>query len=398
MTKRATMLLASLFACLALVAGACSSDSDSAGSDGDDNAATNQTEVSAADKEAVATHYADGVYASYQASIASVTELQTALQAFVAAPSDATLQAAKDQWLTARDDYGPTEAFRFYDGPIDNPDDGPEGRINAWPMDEAYVDYVEGDAAAGIINNAAEFPEITEEVIVSANEDGGETNISTGWHAIEFLLWGQDLNADGPGTRPVTDYTTSPVAERRATYLTLLGDLLLADLTSVADQWDPEGDDNYRTEWLGDPDQAIADMFRGIGALTVGELAGERIAVAIETKDEEDEHSCFSDNTNADVHNNVLGTSWVYLGTYPGIDAGPGLDTLVEQVAPDTNDEIVAQIEELLTLTDGYAETFDKMIAGDSAPLEETVSGLEALGTSIAEGADALGIEVDTGV
>ena len=142
---------------------------------------------------AVATTYADLVHASYEASIASATEMQTAIEAFLADPTEATLGAAKDAWLTARDDYGPTEAFRFYDGPIDNPADGPEGQINAWPMDEAYVDYVDGDATAGIINDTAGYPEITTDVLVAANEEGGETNISTGWHAIEFLLWGQDL-------------------------------------------------------------------------------------------------------------------------------------------------------------------------------------------------------------
>ena len=151
------------------------------------------------EKEAVATAYADLVFAGYDASIASATTMQAAIDAFLADPTDATLDAAKQAWLTARDDYGPTEAFRFYDGPIDNPDDGPEGQINAWPMDEAYVDYVEGDATAGIINDTAGVPEITAEVIVAANEEGGETNISTGWHAIEFLLWGQDLPTTAPG-------------------------------------------------------------------------------------------------------------------------------------------------------------------------------------------------------
>ena len=61
----------------------------------------------------------------------------------------------------------------------------------------------------------AAFPEITAEALTAANEEGGETNISTGWHAIEFLLWGQDLSATGPGARPATDYTTAPNAERR---------------------------------------------------------------------------------------------------------------------------------------------------------------------------------------
>jgi len=137
-------------------------------------------ELTAAAAKPVVTHYADGVAASYAATIASASKLRTAAADFTADPSEATLQATKDQWLAARDDYGPTEAFRFYDGPIDEPANGPEGRINAWPMDEAYVDYVEGDPSAGIINNPQAFPEITEKVLTEANEDGGETNISTG--------------------------------------------------------------------------------------------------------------------------------------------------------------------------------------------------------------------------
>ena len=388
-------LALAVVACTALVGAGCSGDEDA---NGDTTTTVEDVTGSLTAEQAtpVAEHYADGVYASYQASVASATELQASVQAFTDDPTEANLTAAKDQWLAARDDYGPTEAFRFYDGPIDDPDDGPEGRINAWPMDEAYVDYVEGDPTAGIINNAADVPEITAEVLVSANEEGGETNISTGWHAIEFLLWGQDLNESGPGTRPVTDYTTSETAERRATYLNLLADQLVADLTSVAEQWAPEGE--YRQEFLADPVQAVSNMFRGIGALTVGELSGERIAVALETADQEDEHSCFSDNTNADVRNNALGVQWVYLGTYPAADEGPGLDTLVESVDADLNTELTEQIAATVALTESYTEPFDVMLTGDNAPLEATVDALQTQGDLIAEAADQLGITVDLGV
>ena len=388
-------LALAVVACTALVGAGCSGDDDAS----EDTTTTVEDvtgSLTAEQATPVAEHYADGVYASYQASVASATELQASVQAFTDDPTEANLTAAKDQWLAARDDYGPTEAFRFYDGPIDDPDDGPEGRINAWPMDEAYVDYVEGDPTAGIINNTADVPEITAEVLVSANEEGGETNISTGWHAIEFLLWGQDLNESGPGTRPVTDYTTSETAERRATYLNLLADQLVADLTSVAEQWAPEGE--YRQEFLADPVQAVSNMFRGIGALTVGELSGERIAVALETADQEDEHSCFSDNTNADVRNNALGVQWVYLGTYPAADEGPGLDTLVESVDADLNTELTEQIAATVALTESYTEPFDVMLTGDNAPLEATVDALQTQGDLIAEAADQLGITVDLGV
>ena len=150
-------------------------------------------------KTEVVSNYADGVHAGYSRSLASARAMDLAMDAFLADPTPATLEAAKRAWLIARDDYGPTEAFRFYSCPIDNEEDSPEGLLNAWPMDESYVDYVEGDASAGIINMPDEYPQITAELIESLNEEGGEENVSTGWHAIEFLLWGQDLNANGLG-------------------------------------------------------------------------------------------------------------------------------------------------------------------------------------------------------
>ena len=348
------------------------------------------------DLAAVAVTYADLVEANYQAAIASATEMQTAIEAFLADPTEATIGAAKDAWLTARDDYGPTEAFRFYDGPIDNPDNGPEGQINAWPMDEAYVDSVEGDATAGIVNDTTGYPEITVDVIVAANEEGGETNISTGWHAIEFLLWGQDLSPDGPGERPVTDYTTDANAERRATYLQLTTQLLIDDLTSVADQWAPDG--AYRTEFLADPALAVQRLLRGIGALSRGELAGERMAVAYETKDQEDEHSCFSDNTAADVTNNARGVQMVYLADFPGID-GPSPSDLVAAADPELDAALQAQLATSVELTSGFPTTFETMIAApEGDPANEALLGaivsIEDQGDMIAEAAAALGLEI----
>jgi putative iron-regulated protein len=165
-------------------------------------------------KDAVA-NYAEGVHALYVKSLQSATAMDQAIDTFIENPTPASLEGAKRAWLRARDDYGPTEAFRFYGGPIDNEEDGPEGLINAWPMDEAYIDYVEGDSTAGVVNNPEQFPVIDAALIESMNEEGGEENVSTGWHAIEFLLWGQDLNEIGPGSRPVEDYTTDPNADRR---------------------------------------------------------------------------------------------------------------------------------------------------------------------------------------
>jgi len=398
-THRCTRRLVAVVLAGSLVGvAACSDDDPDEGSAGTTTSEGGEaTGLSDEAALAAATTYADQVVAAYDATIESATELQSAVEAFVADPTEATLRAAKDAWFAGREVYGPTEAFRFYDGPIDNPDDGPEGQINAWPLDEAYIDYVDGDATAGIVNDAAGVPEITTDVLVAANEEGGESNISTGWHAIEFLLWGQDLSADGAGTRPLADYTTSPVAERRGTYLSLLAELLVADLTSVRDQWDADGG-AYREEFLADPSQAVANIFRSMGALSQGELAGERIAVAYDTKDQEDEHSCFSDNTTVDIVGNTIGIRMIYTGEYDGVD-GPSLSDAVAEVDPDADAALREQLDTNVVLAEALAAPFDQLILGENdAPgrvaLLEIITSLQEQGDAVAALAGDLGYSI----
>lgn len=345
---------------------------------------------------AVATTYADVVFAAYDANVTAATTLHDAIDSFVEAPSDAGLQAAKDAWLAARDVYGPTEVFRFYDGPIDDPEDGPEGQINAWPLDEAYVDYVEDDPEAGLVADAETLPEITEETIAAVNEEGGESNVSTGWHAIEFLLWGQDLSEDGPGARPLTDYTDDPNAERRGQYLSTLAHLLIADLEGVRDQWAPDGG-AYREELLADPDQAVTNILRGMGALSAGELAGERMLVAYDTQDQEDEHSCFSDNTIADIVGNAKGIQLAYTAEYEGVE-GTSLQSVVAEVLPEVDARLTEELDATVAAAEGLGElgTFDQIITDEAAreELRTVAEELQAQGDTIAELAAGLGYEI----
>ena len=351
-------------------------------------------------KSDVVAHYANGVYALYTKSLNSATAMDTAIDIFLSDPTPATLEAAKRAWLVARDDYGPTEAFRFYGGPIDNEEDGPEGLINAWPMDEAYIDYVEGDSGAGIINNPDEFPEISADLIESLNEEGAEENISTGWHAIEFLLWGQDMNEVGPGSRPVSDYTSADNADRRATYLATASDLLLVHLGDMADAWAP-GANNYRADFESkDVDEALNNIITGIGELSRGELAGERMTVAYEARSQEDEHSCFSDNTVADIIGNARGIQMVYTGDY-GIVTGPGVMDLVAAVNQDLAVRLNGEIGRSVALASEIPSPFDLHLretipnsdAGRQSVLR-TIESLEGQTDSIVSAAEQIGITI----
>ena len=277
----------------------------------------------------VVAHYADLVRAGYQDSYNQAVALQSALQVLTERPSAAALEAAKNAWKRARIPYGQTEAFRFYGGPIDAAD-GPEGQLNAWPLDESYIDYVQGNPCAGVINDP--HAPITRENLLALNEQGGEENVSLGYHAIEFLLWGQDLSADGPGARPVSDYVEAP---RRAQYLHTVAAQLVSDLQSLVQAWAPGQNDNYRTAFLAQaPKEALRQILVGIGTLGRSELAGERMAVALESRDQEDEHSCFSDNTHVDIIRNAQGIQNVLEGRYARsngrVIAGPGILVLLQ--------------------------------------------------------------------
>ncbi|HLT39801.1 MAG TPA: imelysin family protein [Enhygromyxa sp.] len=338
----------------------------------------------------VAEQYATLVAANYADAHASALELRDAIANFVAAPGEAGLEAARLAWLDARESYGQTEVFRFYDGPIDNPDDGPEGQLNAWPMDEAYVDYVEGMPDAGIINDPAGHPTIDTELLSSLNEQGGETNISSGYHAIEFLLWGQDRSADGPGARPWTDYDSSGAGtaanqDRRGTYLLAAAELLVADLQQLVDAWDGASSSNYRAMLLDEqPEEIVRRMLLGMGSLSGAELAGERIEVALATRDQEDEHSCFSDNTHRDVVSNALGIQNVYLGRY-GSSSGASLYELIAARDQALADRLADQIQASVDAAEAIPAPFDRAIVDDREAVEATVEALRTQTDSIVE-------------
>lgn len=337
---------------------ACSDDKD-------DNTSTTVDPL--AGEAAVAEQYAKNVHANYVESLAKAKALQTAIDAFIAAPSKATQDAAKAAWVAARLPYGPSEVYRFYGGPIDNEDSGAEGQINAWPLDENFIDYTRDDANAGIINRA-DF-ELTKESIKGENENGGEKNIATGFHAIEFLLWGQD-DADASlktqGNRSYEDYVAGGEAknvERRATYLELVTEILVEDLEALVEAWAPGGDNYAKTFLAGAKGDAVTKMLTGMGSMANAELSGERMTVAFKNRDQEDEHSCFSDTTNADLLGNFVGIQNVYLGKYGSAD-GPGIDDLVKALDPVLDTQFKGELDAAVTALEALQTTpFDFALA-----------------------------------
>ncbi|MCM0147125.1 peptidase [Photobacterium galatheae] len=380
----------------------------------------------AATKQDVVKHYADIAFNVFSDAQSTARNLDQAIDALIANPSEKTLAEAKEAWKLARIPYQQSEVFRFGNAIVDDW----EGQLNAWPLDEGLIDYVaqgyhhelgnEG-AMANIIANpqiqvgnvTINASKITPELLADMNEIGGsEANVATGYHAIEFLLWGQDLNGTnaGAGERAYTDFAsgkdcTNGNCERRRTYLKAASELLLSDLGWMTKQWSATEKENYRSELLADsPENGLRKMLFGMGSLSLGELAGERMKVALEANSTEDEHDCFSDNTHNSHFYDEQGIYNIYTGTYKRVDgstlSGPSIHDLVAEKDPKAAkaihaefDQARAQVYALVESAEKNNQHFDQLIAaGNKAGNQLVNQAIMALVKQTAEIERAAGI------
>jgi putative iron-regulated protein len=344
-------------------------------------------------QQAVLEHYADLAQTMYQDSLSTAKVLQKAINDFTSQPTEKNLTAARAAWKAARVPYMQTEAYRFGNAIVDDW----EGKVNAWPLDEGLIDYVDASYGkesdenpfytANVIANKKltvggeniDASKITKELIGSLQEAGGvEANVSTGYHAIEFLLWGQDLNGTGPGAgaRPATDYDTKKCThgncDRRADYLKAAADLLVDDLDWMTKQWAKDGE--ARKTVVNGGAEGLATILTGMGSLSYGELAGERMKLGLMLHDPEEEHDCFSDNTHYSHFYDATGIKNVYTGAYVRTDgtkvSGPSISDLVAAKSPDADkalrkglDTTIAKMQVLVDSAEKKGVHYDQLIA-----------------------------------
>jgi len=385
----------------------------------------------AADEQAVAENYADLAHAVYEDALITAQQLQTATDALLESPSEEGLQAAKAAWKQARVPYQQSEVFRFGNSVVDDW----EGQLNAWPLDEGLIDYVASDYSFELGNEGAQLniisrtevnvggevidmTTLTPELLASLNElAGSEANVATGYHAIEFLLWGQDLNGTsaGAGARSFTDYMagngcTGGNCDRRSDYLRAVTQLLVDDLVYMVNEWAPGKQKNYRSKLLAGDSQEVLDiMLFGMGSLALGELAGERLKVSLEANSPEDEHDCFSDNTHNSHFYNAQGIFNVYMGSYQRVNgemlSGPSLADLVKAKSPATAASVKAAFEltanRLQVMVDRAEQTesamkYDQMIGEGNEEgnkiIRDSILALVAETRAIEEAARAINV------
>lgn len=384
------------------------------------------------DPAAVIKTYGDIGQAMYEDALASAKELQAAVDALIADPTEETLAAAKEAWKAARVPYQQTEGYRFGNSIVDDW----EGEVNSWPLDEGLIDYVDTDSygdesdenplyTANVIANpmievdgeTIDATEITPELLSDTLQEalGVKANVATGYHAIEFLLWGQDLHGTGPGAgeRPVTDYSATDCThgncDRRAAYLKAATDLLVSDLEEMAGNWQDGGAAREELAAKG-ADSGLSTILTGLGSLSYGELAGERIKLGLILHDPEEEHDCFSDNTYNSHYYDEVGMTAIWNGSYKRTDGSMVEGTSIRAYAAEKASEAATRTDEAFATTnakmqvmkdkgDSGTMAYDRMIGANNPEgnriVQDVVDSLIAQARAVEGVVTALGLSVD---
>lgn len=259
---------------------------------------------------------------------ASTGALNSSVGVFVAAPSGAGLIDIQAKWRAARDPWESNESFGF--GPVGN--DGIDGNTDDWPVD---------------INSL--------KTILASNQTLDATFVTNmvtntkGFHAIEYLIFGQD------GSKTVNDFTSR---EKQ------LLSLLTADLKIQADQLKSRWSSSSATSFYTDFKNAGRDgSTYPTASAALGEVLGSMVDIMTELPDSKIEtpltsqnisylESAFSDYSYHDYRNNISGVYAAYVGKYGSIVASKSISNLVNDANPGVNQKVLTQFKLVLALYD----------------------------------------------
>lgn len=200
---------------------------------------------------------ASTIIASYQhayAKAASDTaDLRSRIDDFYAEPNQDRLNTLRQQLHEAHQSFHIAETSLVFDlnhpvldsasiaEPIHHPI---RIRLDQYPLIAGYLDTVEGYPASGIVHSEID---ITLENLNDEHQFSDTAYVALGFHALGFLLHGSD-----PEQRLAQLHTTNPdelqTAKRRETYIKILGEQILNDVSLIEAAWqEPDG---YYAQYL----------------------------------------------------------------------------------------------------------------------------------------------------
>ena len=209
-------------------------------------------ELSASAKE-IALEYVQQIDTDFKQAGIEIEKFQSSIATLTDQTNIENLNLSKQAWLNAHSAYELTTLHRYYATQLMGEQDSLalmqlQYQINHWPIVPGYIDYVDGYPDSGIVHDINVNLDAD-----SLREQHGSFDVSEvtlGFHAIEFLLWGYDADSVA---RPATDfdavleltpkeiesgYTLEQLSNnRRRLFLTVVADTLVKDFLAVQSLW-----------------------------------------------------------------------------------------------------------------------------------------------------------------
>ncbi len=343
--------------------------------------------------------YVDIAFQTYSDAAAAAAQLKEAAATLKREPNALSLAYIRLAWVEARAPFLQAEVFGFADGPIDSGEKPAVSAING----AVNPDFIDG-AKASILVDTASYPVIDATLLASLNGKGGAGNVATGFHALEFLLWGPRGNANGAGRRPFTDFLAdSPMGARRADYVVACAEILSSQLDALAAEWNPETTAGYRASFLKLPaDTVQGRVLDSVATLAGVELAGKRLGKPLESGDGAVAESPFSNLTQLDVLHPAAGIANIMAGAYLGTDRdsgmrvqGTGLIAVVEARDAKQGAALREAVNKVILAARALQGPFDLAVAaGEGDPNRKTfvdcATALESLAAEAKSARDAI--------
>jgi len=305
------------------------------------------------DRAALLENYGSSIILrAYETLESDVDALDASAQAFVDAPSAATLADVRDDLKAARMAWQDASLFQF--GPAESLT--LRSALNTYPTDEQKID---DNIASGAYT-------------LGSNDD----RAAGGFPALGYLLY----SAGAPDAEIVDAYTSDANADGRGTYLLDNVAFVQQNVEQVVTEWSPDGGDHLGT--FTSEANAGTDVGSSLGMLInayvkhyerflrdgkIGIPAGVRSAGVPRPASTEAAHGGYSLDL---AIANLQATKRLYLGETPGGQDGTGLDDNLQALgADDLDTAIVTAIDEAISALDTLSDPLSDQIDSNNDPV-----------------------------
>lgn len=291
------------------------------------------------------------VYTQMSEALSGAQELDSVITSLLHHPNPGALEEAQLAWIKAYSAYIKVSFFsrvpRFEKPQFRDQNDTYariEERIDSWPIEPGYIDYLPLYPLSGIVNDLT--LKINEEDVSAQHGFSDMRFASLGFHPIEFLLFGENgkrsakdfipqensievvsadtaIKEDDSDELSHSDDKNSETHEhvhveidgpqnhnRRRDYLRLLSALVVKNLQKLTDRWEP-AHGYYAKQWRQpQPSQQLASLtlvYQSMVDSIQKTLLEKHFSVLLNQKQVDDLRSPFSNQDVNNMHDLVMG-------------------------------------------------------------------------------------------